>query len=515
MSSWIFDGGIYEWVIANDGNEYGAGDLISGKLTDAIYGQISVGNVVSRQLNLEMLLTDGAALNPEEPIELSFKKVDSNGYYVPDAETSFPKGVYFIDTLDKSPYSDEVGVTAFDALLKAEAPYMKTGTWGDPIRTDYSIARDIAGDIGVELETATKTLLEASPIEITQVPNIGDSGTTMREMLSVVASLHGGNWIINDNNELELIILGANTPTVSVGDEMMDFDVSPTETVKRVVVWAGSSMAFRAPTDQAGDPLPDDEWEEIGGAILTAQMPIMGSQDVANALYTQCANMTYVPYSASGVYIGKSGNTYYGPDAKLGVNLTFKTENPVTVVLSNRSINIDALAAFTLSARATIAEQGYYPYMSAVERDIKRQTDSNTASITVHDGEIEAVAEKTTDNTNSISKLRLDADSIDLSFNNFKTGLEDYIRYDSEQHWLELGERGDETSPFKARLSRTELAFTGENGQNAAWISNSQLNIAEAVITRDQRFLTRTGTESWTQEVTDNDHFRIRWSGGN
>lgn len=513
MSSWIKDGGRYEWIIANNGNEYGMAQLLNGKLTDALYEDISVGNVVSRQLDLEMLLTDGVAIDPNEPIELSFKKKDANDDYVPNAATSFPKGVYFVDTLDKSPYSDEVTITAFDALLKAEAPYMKTGTWGDPVRTDYSITVEIAGDIGVQLETATDALLSASPIEITEMPNIGDSGTTMREMLSVVASLHGGNWIINDDNELELIRLTANTPTVSVGDEMMDFDVSPTETVKRVVVWAGSSMAFRAPTDQAGDPLPDDQWEAIGGAILTAQMPIMGSQDVANALYTQCANMTYVPYTANGVYIGKSGDTYYGPDAKLGVKLTFKTENPVTVVLSNRNINIDPLAAFTLSANATIAKQGYYPHMSAVERDIKNQTDANMASITTLDTEISSVVRTTNENGTAISQVTQTATALEIAFTNYTGDQKQYLQYDKDTKTLTLGE---DNSEVKAKLSSDKLAFTGGDGQDAAWISNTQLYIQEAYIQKDQKFKSDSPTSDnyWIQEVAG-DHFRIRWSGGN
>lgn len=487
MSFVISDGGHYEWYVTNNGIPRGPGYIISGTVTDAVYQGISVGNVISRQLSLQMY---DVSLDPTDPIVLSVKAIDNTGA----VDGTYAKGTYYIDTIEKSPYSDVVSITAFDALLKTETPYMKSGTW--TARTDEYIVTAIATDIGVSIEASTAVLLAASPITIDQMPNIGDNGTTMREMLSVVGALRGGNWIINDDNELELITLSGNGTTIVVGDEVSDFDVSPTGTVKRVEVWAGSSTSFRSPADDGqGNPLSDDDWEAIGGTVLSVQMPIMGSQAVADALYAMYATspneLVYIPYKGSSVYID--------PDTPLGTALTIKNN---TVLLASRSLNIDALGACDTSSDATQAATSYYPYLSPVEREIKQQTAENYAAITKLDDRIDSEVVDITDGYTSL--VEQTAKDITDIFYDYESNVKKYIQFSAQG--IEIGTEG---SNLKTIVTDTDISFYGEDGQKAAWVSNTQLNISEAVIGTNQKFKGTTG--NWIQEVRDN-HFRIRWA---
>ena len=554
--SFITNGGSYEWKIKNGANTFGAENLCGGTLRDGLYDKITIGNVISRELNLKLW---DFTIDPTKPIVLKLDKVAADGTI-----TEIGKGTYFVDTIEKSPYSEYSTVHAYDALLKTEVPYMVTGEFEET--TDYALAMQIASDIGVGLESGTEGLLAASPITINQLPSIGDNGTTDREILSVIGCLRGGNWIINDGNELQLVLLSglltvypsvvirdsdgdlATKPcnvldssdlvvsfdgngdfdviafssvsgstrlwyvgtdglfyadtwtniqaiapvdpnqTIVIGDEVVQFDVSPTETIKRVEVWAGSSTSFRSPSDKT-----QAEWEAIGGIVLSCQMPIMASQDLADDLRTAYENLTYIPY--------KADQTYFDPDTPLGTKLTIKND---TVVLSQRTLNIDVLASCDLEADATEAVTSYYPYLSPVEREIKREVKESYASISVADEAIKSEVVRAQGAESELgTRVTQTKDEILQEFWDAEAEQRKYIRYSAAG--IELGE---ENSNFKAQLSNSELAFTGADGQKAAWISNTQLNIEEAVIRTDEKFVASSG--NWVQQVVD-DQFQIKW----
>ena len=442
--SFILDGGQYEWKLTNGASEYGKAHFADGSLSDGLYDVLSVGNVIARQLKLTLW---NVSLDTSEPVVLTLLKTD------PDATvpTSVAKGTYFIDTYDTSPYSEYADIVAYDALLKAEAPFMTTGEWA--ATTDAALAAEIATRIGVTLNANTASMLYASPKTINQTPNIGPNGTTIREMLSVIGVMRGGNWIINDDNELELItLLGkydvarvvtidangdfelvpygllqssdevvsldangdfqviafssvttstelwfvdgdgndysdtwANIqalapvpyPAVTIGDEVVDLDVSPTETIKRIEVWSGARNVYRSPSG-----LSEADWEAIGGTILSASMIIMASQAVADDLYTQYNNFTYLPHKAIDVYAD--------PELPLGTQLTIKND---TVMLSKRELNIDLLAACNISAATLQGAVSYYPYLSPVERSLSADINQNRTAIEVNQSDITSIVQ--------------------------------------------------------------------------------------------------------------------------
>lgn len=549
--------GSYEWNLTNGTTTYGPSNISGGTLTDALYQSLSVGNVVARTFEFRMW---GITLDPSQPVILELVKTDAQGNV-----TREPKGTYFIDTIEKSPYSEYTEFTAFDALLKTEVPYMKSGSWS--ATSAYDIVAQIASDIGVTIEEYTLAYILGNPKTIDQVPSIGDNGTTERELLSVIAVMYGGNWIVNDSNELELVQLGGRIsptvnlvtidsnglfdakpygavqasetvvtvnssgnfdtalmsavtsstvllyigtdgmnytdtwaniqalpsgtyPTVTIGDEVAEFDVSPTETITRVELWEKSSKSYRSP-----EGLTESEWEALGGIVLSAQMPLMASQNLADELFTRYNGFTYIPYTAE--------SAYFDPETALGTSLEIKDD---TVILSNRTLDIGVLAPSDLSADPTQELKSYYPKLSPFERGVQQDIEESFARITTTNDEIQAEVRRAKQAESDLgTTITATAEGLRVDLNDYKNEVSSYLSY--ENGTLTLGEQD---SNFKAQLTNQELAFTGSDGQKAAWISNTQMNIEEAVIQRDEKFVATGG--NWIQQVVNN-HFQIKWVG--
>lgn len=554
--SFILDGGSYEWKITNNLLTIGAENLLGGKLTDGLYTQIGIGNVIAKQLELSLW---NVTIDPSYPLILKVEAIASDG-----TVTTIGKGTYFVDTIEKSPYSEYSKVSAFDAILKAEVPYMKSGDWVET--TDYAVALQIANDIGVSLESGTESLLGGSPMTINEVPSIGDNGTTSRELLSVIAIMRGGNFIINDDNELQLVLLGGALPVspsvvyidsdndlatkaiealdssdnvvsfdgngdfsviafstvtgstylwyvgadgkfyadtwtniqaiapvdptqiIDVGDEVVEFDVSPTETIKRVELWASGTTSYRSPSG-----LTEEEWDALGGIVLSASMPIMASQDLADDLFSAYENFTYVPYSARTAYVD--------PDVRLCATLAIKDD---TVLLTNRTLSVDVLAPSDLSADPTEQQASYYPYMTPMERAIHEETVKNSARITISDKAITAEVTRATDAEIELqNKISLTEKGFRVDLNNFKEELGSYLSYEDGVVTL-----GDVNADIKSQFKNDKWAIIGANGNDAQWVDENSVNGNDFVAHNSYQVVATSGR--WVTR-TPNNRFQIKW----
>ena len=555
--SFILNEGNYAWTIKNGSYTYGADNLVGGSLTEKSYEQLSIGNVIARQLELKMW---DVVLDTSAPIKLILEKTTYAG-----VTTSLGKGTYYIDTIEESPYSEFATIHAFDSLLKADVPYMKSGTW--TAVGAYDVASQIATDIGVPLHSGTEGLLAGTPKTIDQVPSIGDNGTTERELLSVIGVMYGGNWIINDANELELVQLTGRIPstvnlitigsdgllyskardavqstetvvtinasgdfesalmsavtsstilwyqdlegndqadtwaniqtinpeqfeTVVIGDEVSEFDVSPTETITRVELWEKSSTSYRSPSG-----LTESEWEALGGIVLSAQMPLMASQDLADELYTTYNGFNYIPYTAE--------SAYFDPETALGTSLEIKDD---TVILSNRTIDLGVLAPSDLSADPIQELKSYYPKLSPFERAVQQDVEESFARITVNEDLITEEVRRAKGAEEDLgTRITTTADSLTIALNDYKNEQATYIRY--ENGVVELGETNSEiVSQFK----NDKWAIVGTDGQDATWVDETSLNGNDIVAHKSVQHIADTG--KWVQQTVNN-HFQIKWVG--
>ena len=513
---------VYTWSFTNGENTYTSANIVSGTLNQAMFTECSIGNVTGKQLNLKLWNVD---LDTTSPIVLS----------VSDGSSTSSMGTYFIDKYTTSPYSDYSEVTAFDAILKTEAVYMKEGTWDDSI-TAEALVEDIAEKIGVGVVAVGKKYIQNLGITMDQVPNIGENGTTCRQILQTIAALAGGSFYINMSNSLDfaplfvsLMLQNPRTGTIAVNyyddgnftgrDDVIGFDHGDPEYIVGIEFQANGGQSFRYPSN-----LTDEQWEALEGRILYNNLPFMASQaavDRVGALYvdgqSKPTGIPYIPYTANTFYIAP--NSIFGYGVKIKDTL---------VQITNRTINIDALAACDLSAETSRQAESYYPYISPQVREARQKAEENYAAIMVNTESITAEVRRATTEEGNLSSemtsVRQTAeefsvwhttsaqtemdDAAQAAVDDYANTVETYMRYSGGT--LELGQTG---SNFKAKLSNTRLAFTGADGQDAAWITNNQLNINEAVIQNDIQLPAKSGTGKWVQQVASNNHFQIRWIG--
>lgn len=438
MPSFILQGGHYEWHISNSGNAYGKAHILGGSLTDGLYADVTIGNTIARQLNLRLWNVE---LDVTQPLYLYVDSVAADG-----SRVTHNKGVYYIDTVSTSPYSEYSEITAFDSMLKAEVVYLKEGTWTST--TDTALVTEISTDIGVNIEADTAALFTSSSVIIDQAPSIGENGTTSRQILGVIAALRGGNFFINDAGELELArIADRNTvggyvftgfdgktyegTTIPDGASYYGIDESGLSiaipkadiTDDDVIIYLKNDGLFYSDifsnvnydpiqyeTIEVGDEvatfdvspkevvskielqvngntyrspqLSDAAWAALAGKCLTVSMPFMGSQAFADALYSKYLGFEYVPFT--------SEKTYVDPFAKLGTQLHIKNDY---VFLSNRTLNIDTLASTNASANPTQEMQSSYPYQDPVTRSIRQSIQSNYTAIEIANSSISSVVQ--------------------------------------------------------------------------------------------------------------------------
>lgn len=356
------NGGQYEWQIVNGANTFTKANIISGTITSTLHEQLSVGNVIASQLELELR---DVTVDTDSMLQVQFRATDGT-----NNSNWIIKGEFFIDTLETSPYSEITKITAFDALLKTETDFMPTGSYVP--MTALETVEMIADDIGVPLDNDTKNLLEQNPVTLTNAPNVGVGGTTDREMLSYIATIYGGNWVIKWGyyttiisgttyivaGETLMLVLPYNTPAnmADVGDAVVTFDASEVETVKRIKLWLNYETYYLAPTGYT-----EEQWLALGGRCIEAQLPFYATQAIATNLLSHFNNISFYPYAANEVYLD--------PKYEVGDRVKFKTTNSVTSVIASQTITLNPLAPSNLEFRQEDKVNSLYPYISSVQRN--------------------------------------------------------------------------------------------------------------------------------------------------
>lgn len=427
--SFILDGGSYAWIIENGANSFSSENICGGTLSDGLYKKMGVGNVIARELNLKLW---NPTIDPTQPIILKVVKTDASG----NTET-IGKGTYFVDTIGQSPYSEYCEIIAYDAILKADAPFKVSGSWNSP--SEVTVARQIASKIGVSLNPLTDIYLSDNGSSMTEAPKIGDNGTTMREMLSVIGILHGGNWIIDDNNNLQLVLLDGylyteSALTISDADglfylkkvyelEAGDYLVAVTEQggFESLDVLEATNDDIIVYVDQLGNfgvdtlynvlrvkpqPTTDHIGNEVTEFDISDTQTIEGVEvwsgndvsfrawdtatyasfdDIVGAILSvkmslmasqTVANNLWSQYGGFEFMPYTASNVYAAPEDALGTLLEIKDK---TVVLSSRTLNINTLGACSLSSEWDAKK--WYPYLTSVERSLQKQIDNTKSEV--------------------------------------------------------------------------------------------------------------------------------------
>ena len=126
-----------------------------------------------------------------------------------------PQGVFYIDTRETTNNNDGrdiLTIHAYDAMLKTEADYPST-THSWPT-SDINVVKEIAREIGLQSSLNTTTGLDDRTVSLMNKGyQIGlPAGYSMREVLSNIAAMYGGNWVMNYAGKLLLVAINGIPP---------------------------------------------------------------------------------------------------------------------------------------------------------------------------------------------------------------------------------------------------------------------------------------------------------------
>lgn len=189
------------------GADYGAAYIVSMQTHRALFeSEPSVGNCVSGELEATLLV--GNVAIPRNAKVVPYVKEDNGAWK--------KKSEFFIYSREKDHVSGALKITAYDAIFKAEDQYLHPGELGQWPRTDKSVMQEIASRTGTAVcAESLQRMNKGYQIQFPGITIEGESsteyevdGTTMRQMAGRVASMYAGNWIIDNNGEWRLIVLG-------------------------------------------------------------------------------------------------------------------------------------------------------------------------------------------------------------------------------------------------------------------------------------------------------------------
>lgn len=151
-----------------------------------------IGSCVSSEIDVQMLIPDVdiprmAELRPYVRI------TDGTRY-----SEWVQKGEYFIDTRDTSD-ADVLTIHGFDAMLKAERDYPDDSA--SYPRAASSVVATIAQAMGVSVDSRNAQYLAGITVPTLPI------GYSCREVLSNIAVLACGNWVMSDIGELRFLPL--------------------------------------------------------------------------------------------------------------------------------------------------------------------------------------------------------------------------------------------------------------------------------------------------------------------
>ena len=314
--------------------------------TCALFDKFSIGNAVAGSLKISLVPT--GVIPAMSRIDMYYR-VRSNDTI---ASSWIPKGKYFIDTR-KTNKDGVVTFEAYDSMLKTEYVFMESGSWTSTTAED--VVDMIANDIGVSVDAATTSILQNNPMTVPTVPVIGEDGTTGREMLKAIATMYGGNFIIDEIGNLKLVQLKAPDPaqTASIGKLASSLDIAPAfAAIDRVIIKLDDKTGYKSPD------VPDATWDAMTGRILEAYCP-WTSQAVADAVLDVVEGFVYQPYSAIGATMD--------PAHQLGDGVII---NGTTSMIFKEVLHLDLRCAADLSAPFDEEVNHEYPYRSAAQRKI-------------------------------------------------------------------------------------------------------------------------------------------------
>lgn len=253
------------------------GQLMSVSTSHAVFNKDypTVGSAVSGEINVQMFrpINDVPKM---ARLALFVRATDGVRF-----SEWLPKGIYYIDTRETSHNSNDLDIMTihgYDAMLMFEVDYPSDSVNSYPL-LDTTMVKFLADSIGIDVDPRTYERMDKGytfPLPV---------GYSSREVLGIIASSYGGNFIISDEGNLLLIRLSDlpkenNYLIDQVGDVLVfgaDIPGSESEFSGDIVTFdnpggaeiTALSIAVEPVQAGSGDPSPDNVrpisgWDAVG-----------------------------------------------------------------------------------------------------------------------------------------------------------------------------------------------------------------------------------------------------------
>lgn len=363
------------------GADYGEADIESLSTSGGLFTGLSIGGTASREIDFAIFPKGTIPKQAKVEVYTRLKLDDQVSEWL-------PKGVFFFSTRKTDARTGLMNVVGYDAMLKAEETWLNSDydyeTW--PMPADKAVA-DIATRMGITVDPRT-VLNPAFPV---QYPVDDEGDMTMREALSRVAIANAGNWIVTDEGKLLLVPLASALGSVTLGNNVAESAPGlETQPITRVELY-----------NEKGDIVGDAGNET--GRLLSAENPD-GTPEMAAAILEAVSGFTYKPFEATDALLD--------PAAEIGDAIECAG---VESLLIQTDITFDSLYTANISAPTDDEIEDEYPYISAIQREIRRNYAKTYSLITkASDQILLEVGGEIDELSNTVNSVRLDMDGITL-----------------------------------------------------------------------------------------------------
>ena len=245
-----------------------------------LFDRLNTGNVISSELNAVFYPYEWHIIPQHAEITLYIRIATANSF-----TDWFEFGTY---QMQRPVFEDKkCRITAYDGLFYIDVDYLDgteppSDIWPKPCTIAIQKILDY-----MEVQLDPRTELN-SAFFVEKPENM-----TMREVLRYIASQHGGNWCLTEENMLRLVVVSSNEPSLwHIDRSMLKRETrSESHKIDRVTVMIGNE---ERDTFTAGVDFPKFEYVFFNP---------FGSQAVANHVYETLKNYEYNTFSLQSVEI--------------------------------------------------------------------------------------------------------------------------------------------------------------------------------------------------------------------
>lgn len=365
------------------GVEYSQAEIFSCRIYGGIYEKPTIGTCSSRTLSLKIMPKGTIPRGAKIAV---FARLAAGG----EVSEWIKQGEFFISLRPRDKRTGAMNITAYDAMLKANAVWLN-GSYDEvnwPMAESEAVA-DIANRMGIVLDSRT-VLDNAYPLDY-PVDENGDM--TMWNVLCGIAVSNCGSWVITPDGNLRLVRFGQTYDGVDVGfkAESMDTGAEPAA-ITRVNLGVDSAHMYTAGNDT--------------GRTIEVECP-WGSQQMADKILSTISGVQYKPYTAE----------------RALVDIAFELGDSVSVgelgsVIASADCNYNGGSLVTIAAPDLDEIDDEYPAQQTQQSSLKRQLAYTRSLITKTAEEIRLSVEGF---DGRISALAVTLDGVTVSDENGQT----------------------------------------------------------------------------------------------